>query len=299
VTPHRLRLVFLAVTLSVHACAKSEDATPRIAVFTAMPSELAPLLVQASIEETMVIDGHTFRTATLGGEKVVLAQTQIGIVNATMTSHTLLSHFNITGVVFSGVAGSMFPIADVAVPESWLHEDGTTHHSNAAWLDLARGLANPGAVLFDHGATVPATGQVVCFPYMPTLHFGGVGQSSDTSGSMAAMCQKEGDDVFGCDTKTAPPAVAPTECDGMVAVMTSTVTIDSTTHVTKDMETAAVAAEAEARGLPFIGFRAVSDGSPDPLMLHGWTAQFFAYYRLSAHNAAAAAIAFLERLEKK
>jgi nucleoside phosphorylase len=63
-----------------------------------------------------------------------------------------------------------------------------------------------------------------------------------------------------------------------------------------DMETTAVAREAEARGLPFIAFRAASDGEGDPLSLPGFPAQFFAYYRLAARNAAAVTIAFLERL---
>jgi len=61
------------------------------------------------------------------------------------------------------------------------------------------------------------------------------------------------------------------------------------------METAAVAREAQGRGVPFIAFRAVSDGAGDPLGLPGFPTQFFAYYRLAAHNAAAATTAFVTR----
>jgi nucleoside phosphorylase len=67
-------------------------------------------------------------------------------------------------------------------------------------------------------------------------------------------------------------------------------------YVAVDMESAAVARAAAAAGLPFIAFRAVSDGEGDPLGLPGFPAQFFAYYPLAANNAAAAATAFLERL---
>ena len=63
-----------------------------------------------------------------------------------------------------------------------------------------------------------------------------------------------------------------------------------------DMETAAIARETAERGLPYIAFRAGSDGGGDPLGLPGFPAQFYAYYRLAARNAAAAAAAFLERL---
>ena len=51
---------------------------------------------------------------------------------------------------------------------------------------------------------------------------------------------------------------------------------------------------AAVRGLPFIAFRAVSDGEGDPLGVPGFPAQFFAYYRLAARNATAATVAFLE-----
>ena len=66
--------------------------------------------------------------------------------------------------------------------------------------------------------------------------------------------------------------------------------------VAEDMETAAVAGAAAARGLPFIAFRATSDGAGDPLGLPGFPAQFFAYYPLAAENAARAVEAFLATL---
>ena len=48
--------------------------------------------------------------------------------------------------------------------------------------------------------------------------------------------------------------------------------------------------------MPFIAFRAVSDGDGDPLGLPGFPQQFFAYYPLAAANAAAVAEAFVARL---
>jgi adenosylhomocysteine nucleosidase len=64
----------------------------------------------------------------------------------------------------------------------------------------------------------------------------------------------------------------------------------------KDMETAAVARVAAEHGVPFIAFRAASDGTSDPLGLTKPFAQFFVYYRLAARNAAAATVGFLEEL---
>jgi len=59
-------------------------------------------------------------------------------------------------------------------------------------------------------------------------------------------------------------------------------------YVASDNETAATALVAQQHKVPFIGFRAISDGTPDPLMLPGYPSQFFVYYQLAAENAAIA-----------
>jgi nucleoside phosphorylase len=66
-------------------------------------------------------------------------------------------------------------------------------------------------------------------------------------------------------------------------------------YVAEDEETAAVDAVATAYHLPFLGFRAVSDGGGDPLGLPGFPFQFFYYRQLAADNAALVTRAFLSR----
>ncbi|MCA1833262.1 MAG: hypothetical protein LC750_11155 [Actinobacteria bacterium] len=61
-----------------------------------------------------------------------------------------------------------------------------------------------------------------------------------------------------------------------------------------DMETAAVAQVANANTIPFIAFRALSDGLGDPLHLPGFPFQFFYYRQLAADNAAEMTLAFLQ-----
>jgi nucleoside phosphorylase len=60
-----------------------------------------------------------------------------------------------------------------------------------------------------------------------------------------------------------------------------------------DEETGASAAVANSHGVPFIGFRGISDGTADPLMLPGFPAQFFVYTQLAADNAAKVTLAFV------
>jgi hypothetical protein len=64
-------------------------------------------------------------------------------------------------------------------------------------------------------------------------------------------------------------------------------------YVSEDNETAAVFAVAARHGVPYIGFRAASDGGGDPLHLPGFPSELVVYRQLAADNAAAAALAFL------
>ena len=265
---------------------------PRIAVLSAFPAEMGAVLEHASIDDTVQIDDHVFREGKLGGVSVVIGMTGIGLLNATNTTRAMLDRFQVDGVVFSGVAGSTLRIGDVSIPVAWSLKDGTTYAAYQPWLNLAETITTPGAVSLENCTVVPASGQAVCLAYEPAIAVGGVGQSSDPFGKVPVRCQAQGNDVFGCDVASAGSASA-SEADSGAH---ETVAADAAAPIVEDMETAAVAREVTARGLPFIGFRSVSDGPGDPLGLPGFPAQFFAYYRLSAHNAAAAAAAFLERL---
>lgn len=266
---------------------------PFFAVLSAFPAETAPLLEQADVDDTMMFNGKLFRIGRLGGVHVAIGLTGIGLLNAANTTRAVLDGLPVTGVVFSGVAGSSLRIADIAVPVAWSFKDGTTYPSYQAWLDLAAQLTPPGVVPFEQCTVVPASGKPVCLPFVPALSVGGVGLSSDTFGNTPLACQHTSSDVFGCDVAAGTTAGVSEDhrrsLDGAAAA-------DAVSPITEDMETAAVAREAAARGLPFIGFRSVSDGADDPLGLPGFPSQFFAYYRLAGRNAAAATIAFLERI---
>lgn len=264
------------------------DTGPRpIAVVTAMPAELAAVLAFTDVTDTQTIDDHIYRIGTIGDEHVVVTMTGIGLVNAATITGALLDHFQVAGIVFSGVAGSRYSIGDVTVPDSWmLTAAGTTFPVDPAWLALAGGLVGAPDVVLDHCTHVPADPATeVCLPRTPTIEVGGLGKSADPFGRTAFRCQDDNNDVYGCDIGgPAPPAP------------TFSLPADPDPPVASDEETAAVARVAQQRGIRFIAFRSVSDGMGDPLMLPGFPGQFFTYYRLAAHNAAATAVAFLGRL---
>lgn len=265
---------------------------PFFAVLSAFPAETAPLLEHASVDHTMMFNGKVFRVGRLGGVHVAIGLTGIGLLNAANTTRVVLDGLPVTGIVFSGVAGSSLRIGDVAVPVAWSFKDGMTYPSHQAWLDLAAQLTPPGVVPFEHCTVVPASGKSVCLPFAPALSVGGVGLSSDTFGDKPFACQPTGNDVFGCDVAAGTSAGVSADDRRSLGGAAA----DAEAPIVEDMETAAVAREAAARALPFIGFRSVSDGADDPLGLPGFPLQFFAYYRLAGRNAAAATIAFLERV---
>jgi nucleoside phosphorylase len=280
-----------AVVLS--SCGSSDcDSAPApqtVAVVSAFPAELALLVERATIEEEVTVEGRLFRRGELGGVPVVLALTGIGLVNASTTARILLDHFPVTSIVFSGVAGSPLRIGDVAVPVTWETDDGTRFPVDPQLLELAEQVEARGVAL--ERCTVPpfmpGSGEV-CMPFQPVVAVGGFGHSSDPFNNQPYECTEGGNDVFGCDI-VATPAVGGFEAHPLGSQVEEE-------PMAVDMETAAVASEAAARGVPHIAFRAVSDGAEDPLMLPGFPAQFFAYYRLAGRNAALATIAFLERV---
>ncbi len=156
-------------------------------------------------------------------------------------------------------------------------------------------------------ACTNATGvRTVRFSHTPTITVGGDGITTDPFGGRAFPCFPFGGDIFGCRLCRARPAPAP-DFAGFAAgalpfvdpaFITSYLAApeaSSSTAMAADNETAAVGEVATAHAIPFIGFRGVSDGQGDPLMLPGFPVQFFAYYPIAADNAAAVTMAFLER----
>jgi nucleoside phosphorylase len=291
---HNLVIVALAVSACACGTEGGDSPPPRLAVLTAFPAELAPFIEKVTIDDTMILEGRVFRTGMLERAPVVLGLTGIGLANAAMTTRAVLERFNITGVVVSGVAGSSLRIGDVAVPAVWTLREGATYTAHREWLELVDEIAGTGNVSLEHCTRVPfaPSRETVCLPHEPAVVVGGVGESNDPFGHTPFPCLPVGGDVFGCDVVLDTACVS--ESDRHATRTLATVTPEA--PIVNDMETAAIAHEAAVRGLPFIAFRAVSDGAGDPLGLPGFPAQFFLYYRLAARNAAAATVAFLERV---
>jgi nucleoside phosphorylase len=304
----------------------------RLMIVSAYPAEMGKIMRTTQLDTVEPVrsappDSKEYWTGTLEGKQVIETLAGIGPVNATHTTEDAFTVFGgcISGVVFSGVAGAgsdhLGPhgqarssrIGDVTVPDGWnsAHApyDGVASRSMMA---VAAGVA--GHVQLENTTPAgdracmcvdPGTVPGVTFPYTPTVLLHGEGSTTDPFGGQAGPCLQHGGDLGGCEpcpvalgtspdpgrfvTNVADPAFLP----GLITGSAGSGDSIPGSFIESDEETGAVGAIANAHHVPFIGFRGISDGSPDPLMLPGFPSQFVVYDQLAADNSATMALAFV------
>ena len=279
----RMRIVTLLAVLGLRTAASASTAkglctalpghgTARVAVLSAFPAELAPLVAETDVKRTVTVDGRKYYLGTLRHVRVVLGLLGIGMVNARARAQTVAEHFRLAGMIVSGVAGSAHPIGDVIVPAAWFEGDATQPlQPNVALLAFAH--AEAPLVTLERCTT---SDPPVCLPAQPAVLLDGQGDSSDPFNGGAVPCFDTGNDLSGCSlpawTGISKPADLP---------------VDPRFDV-QDMETAAAGRVAAEHRVPWIAFRAVSDA--------GKGSDFLTYYHLAADNAATVTLAVLEHL---
>lgn len=85
-------------------------------------------LVKQTLQKprTVLVDGIQFTTGRIGKQRVVVAETGIGKVNAAMTTALLLRHFRPRRVLFTGIAGGTNPDlqpGDIVIGRQTAHHD--------------------------------------------------------------------------------------------------------------------------------------------------------------------------------
>jgi adenosylhomocysteine nucleosidase len=132
-----LPVLVLASAGLVSGCATlKKPATSYIAVMGAYAPELAAnrsvLTGTNPPLHTTVINGVRFEHHRVDGHDLLLFPSGVSMVNAAMTTQLALDHFNISHVLFAGVAGGINPsnhIGDVVIPDRWYH------HSEAVYAN--------------------------------------------------------------------------------------------------------------------------------------------------------------------
>ncbi|UHG90638.1 5'-methylthioadenosine/adenosylhomocysteine nucleosidase [Spirosoma oryzicola] len=118
--------VLLFLFLSQTAFSQQYKPRPITGLLGAFGAEVELVKQTLKNPKTVVVDGVTFTTGRLGKQKVVVAETGIGKVNAAMTTALLLDHFRPERVLFTGIAGGTNPElqpGDIVIAGRTAHHD--------------------------------------------------------------------------------------------------------------------------------------------------------------------------------
>jgi nucleoside phosphorylase len=292
----------------------------RTLILSAFPAEADAILARTTLDPnpTVVVDGHHFYLGTLGGDKVIVGMTGIGMVNATETTEAALDHFtpesgiSIGAVVFSGVAGGSgrTEIGSVAVPARWTSDSGETWHAVDADMLAAANTLDVDLLSTDSIGDPACSCDLfsrlrVDLKHEPQLFVGGDGSSDDNNNGTAFPTIPLGGAIFGPQPCAAPDrsplftgnffqATGPFLAFGLLSNITGLLTDKPLSVDAVDTETAAAQQVADAHDIPFLGIRGMSDGPGDPLNLPGYRFTFFVYKQIAADNAAIVTEAFLQ-----
>lgn len=274
------------------------DHTPRIAVISAFEPEVVELLPQMNNPRQHRIHGVEFTTGTLAGKDVVLFLSGISMTNAAMNTQRVLDHFNVSHIVYSGIAGGVNPglhIGDVVVAAQWgqylevlmARESAAGRYTGPDWMQAeltlpAFGMMHPRPVEV-RTAAQPQINKQFWFPvdaHMLRVASGlkNVALSrchANTCLSHTPRLQVGGNGVSGqafVDNKLYREYVFSTFGANVL-----------------DMETAATAMVAHSNGVPYIAFRSLSDLAGGG----GGANEMSTFMGLAAANSAQVLMAFL------
>lgn len=97
-----------------------------VAIIGAMPQELAGLKQALQSTHTFQLGSRQVTTGTWHGHPVVLALSHIGKVAAATTATALIERFDVTEILFTGVAGGLMPgvqVGDMVVATEFMQHD--------------------------------------------------------------------------------------------------------------------------------------------------------------------------------
>lgn len=299
-------LTIILITFSVSALSADADEercidTSCIGVMSAFSAELTILLDETEDKVAYNVLGRTVTTGHLRGHDVVLGLSGVSMTNAAMVPQAWFSKFQISRLVFSGIAGGVNPdvnIGDVVIPMQW------AQYQEFHFCREVDGEFNCQSDLPNYGMMFPRSGVSVCTTSGPIdqcerIRWFEADKAMLKAARKAArkielaQCglDRDGNEVC-LDQKPiikigGNGVAGPTFVDNADFREYTWETFEADTL---DMESSAVAHVAYANEVPFIIFRSASDlagGGPGEN-------QIGTFFRVAADNSAAVLLSFLE-----
>lgn len=243
------------------------DDAPRLALISAFGPEWRIVRERLSDRQDHMLLNKDFSTGKLSGKPVVVFLSGVSMVNAAMSTQLALDHFNIEGIVFSGVAGGANPdmgIGDIVIPEKW-----------GQYLEMAYARETP------NGFKLPPflSSEFANYGMMYTINIGtfeelaGDGKSrfwfpvdrdyyAAAERAAAKFTITSGDSSGHTLERTPKVHVGAAGLSGSAFVDNAEFrewAYSTFGACVLDMETAAVSQVADVNGVPFLAFRALSD----------------------------------------
>ncbi|WP_425993834.1 5'-methylthioadenosine/S-adenosylhomocysteine nucleosidase [Caulobacter sp. DWR1-3-2b1] len=290
--------IFLFTVLPAAAAERFDDA-PRIAVISAFPPELTVLAASTKDQKRYTAAGVTFTTGELEGKPVVLFLSGVSMVNAAMTTQLALDRFNVTRIVFSGIAGGVdesLDIGDVIVADQWSQNLETAFaRETEKGFELSASMRNdnlpafgmmiPRSIMIARGDSPPERRR--WFPVDPAMleTARAIATTAPLARCVANQCLVHAPKVVVGGNGISAPVFLDNAAYRKYARATFQARV-------VDMESAAVAHVAYANGAPFIAFRSLSDlagGGDGANEMH-------TFLQLASDNSASVVKAFVKAL---
>ncbi|HOZ45448.1 MAG TPA: 5'-methylthioadenosine/adenosylhomocysteine nucleosidase [Candidatus Hydrogenedentes bacterium] len=235
-----------------------------IGLLGAFDTEVELLDAAMTNKETVDVLGIRFTTGILKGQRVVLAESGVGKVNAAMTATALIDRFRPAAVIFSGIAGGLHPElrpGDIIIAEKAAQHD---YGSTEAGGFRRKGIPDP----------VSGKRNPLFFLSDPAL----VASAEAAAGALSLV------PVPGAEGGRVPRIVKGVVVTGDVFVATTAKRHELRTELDADaveMEGGAVAQVCHQLGVPFLLIRSLSDNADETAHI-----DLERFYRVAAENSA-------------
>lgn len=139
-----IMMTAILLAAALVGCANTVDKKEYVGIVSAMDNEIAVLLDEAKIDRVDEIGGVKYHVGTLRGQNVVITRSGIGKVRASAGVTAMFNEYNISKVLFTGIAGGVkdeLAVMDEVIATRLVeHDYGIIGNDGFTWLSGDPGM---------------------------------------------------------------------------------------------------------------------------------------------------------------